>query len=211
VTPTATKEKATVSSELRTLERQREAAYAELQKVKRERGAFDAETEAKRAVLTQRRHSHPEEFEGADQAVKPDTNAAALRDEIRERMAAPNPHQAEYDDALAGFHAEDGKVQAFRRERVGDRLAELEPDHEQAAAAIKEGFELLRRGLELERVVVEEFGAIVGDTPGLQRKPGLWGYDGRLDNWYRVTLDALGSDIGGPALTPAGEARIADG
>jgi hypothetical protein len=206
VTPTAT-QSAGVSSELRQLERQLEEAYAALQEAKRQRDAFDAATEAKRAELTQRQHSHPEEFEGVSKAVKPDTKAAALRDAIRPRMAE-NPHAENYEAALAKFHEVDSAVQTFKRERVSDRLAQAAPDNAQAVATIREAFELLRCGCELYRVGDEEVRAIAADTPTLQRRKGMYGHDGRVDDWYRLALAALDSEIAPPDLTPLGWSRV---
>jgi hypothetical protein len=68
----------------------------------------------------------------------------------------------------------------------------------------------VRRGCEQYRVAREEGDAIVADTPSLARVPNLYGYDPRIDVWYRDALAALEGEIELPALIPMGEWRLSD-
>src|SRR5215213_11238207 len=88
------------SAELAQLEQTRDRTYSALQEAKRTHDGFDEETERLKAEYGQYLHAHPEEHRDVAQNPKPDTRAAALRDEIRERMAE-NPHNEEVDAAKA--------------------------------------------------------------------------------------------------------------
>ena len=92
--------------------------------------AFDAETQVKRVELSERQHTHPQDFDGAEKRVRPNTKAAKLRAEIRERLNAPNPHEAAYAEAFGPYEKADLALQAFKRERVLDRITEVTADVE---------------------------------------------------------------------------------
>jgi hypothetical protein len=204
---TATKPKP-ASAELASLQKARDRLHAKVREAKAAMGAWDAETEGMRAQMTALVNAHPEQVEGTDKRVLPGTEAAKLRDQITARMRGENPHRAAYDEALAPYMEADEALQEFKRTRLDDRLAELDPDQRKATELIREGFELVRRGCEQYRASREDAGAIVAETPSLQNVPGLYGWDPRVDEWYGAALAALEGEIELPALTPLGEWRL---
>src|SRR5215204_4211000 len=181
MTPAATK--TTPSAELAQLEREWEKTYAALQGAKRERDSYDAETQQLRADMGARQSSHPEEFEGAEKRVKPDTVAAELQTHIRQRMSEENPHHHDYEDARDTFHAADTAVQGFRNRNVHDLLAEREPEADHAIDTIRAGAELLATGLNEYRGELNQQRSVIGSTPVLARQPGMFSEDGRIDRW----------------------------
>src|SRR5829696_4408876 len=109
--------KTTPSAELAQLEQKRDRTYSALQEAKRTHDGFDEETERLKAEYGQYLHTHPEEHRDAAQNPKPDTKAAELLHEIRERRAG-NPHTEEVEAAKAEYHRAASAVEAFRREHV---------------------------------------------------------------------------------------------
>lgn len=154
---TTTTRPTTASAELRKLQETRDAAHAKAREARAERDGWNEETERLRHELAAHCDSHPEQFEGAEQRVKPDTKAAQLQQEIKARMAGDNPHEQAYGEALEHFHGFDRQVEQFKVERVRDRLAELDPDAEAAVAALREAHEAQLRACEQYRAVTIRF------------------------------------------------------
>jgi len=56
--------------------------------------------------------------------------------------------------------------------------------------------------------VVDEFRAVVVDTPTLARCQQTYGYDPRIHDWAKSAREALDGDVLRPFLTPIAEARL---
>ena len=109
---TATKP-TTASAELRNIQADRDKLHAKVLAAKRKIAAYDADTQAKRAELAQREHTAPDEWEGTPKRAKPDTPAAKLEAEVRERWSAVDPLQADYDKAFGPYEKADLALQRF--------------------------------------------------------------------------------------------------
>jgi hypothetical protein len=202
---TPTRQKSTVSAQLRKLQGARDKAQAKVNKARREVSEWDAATEAMRAELTLRSETHAAEFEGPQRLPKKGTEAAKLAAHIKKRLREPNPYQAGYEKALGPYLAADRALSEFKRARLHDRLAELEPHHEKAVATIREGLELLKRGCEQYRVGVHGVRAITTDTPGLERRQGMYRFDPGPGAWERLASEALDREILRPGVSEEGE------
>ena len=188
------------SKELAQLERERDRTYAELQKVKRTREAFDAETWRLRAASSEYMRTHPEEARDAAQNPKPGTKAAELHDEIRERRAE-NPHTEDYESAKAAFHEAGEAVETFRTQRLDDLIAEAQAEADDAIAHIVRGFEQVAAGCGEYRGAIDKVTAIIGATPGLARQPGMDAHDPRINDWAAIARDVFESEIAKPGLS----------
>jgi hypothetical protein len=195
----------TPSTELAKLEKARDKAHAPVRELKRKRRNWDTETEARRYQLTARRHAHPAEFEGAGKP-KQGTEAAKLELEIKKRMAEPNPFQADFDAAVAEFHARDTEVEQFKLHHVRDRLGEVETSARRSVEDIVEAAEALRVALDSYRGDIEEARAVLIDTPGLDAR--YLGHEPRIGEWTRVASDIVETEILLPGLTPTGEQKV---
>jgi chromosome segregation ATPase len=210
--PTTTrKTKASVSSELRQVEAERERLHAKVREAREDVTAYDAETERLRAELTERIHAFGSEFEGAQRLPIQGTQSAKLAAKIKKRMREPTPCQGQYEAAMAAFTAADLDLSRLKKERLHDRLAEVRPDNQRAADKIREGLDLLREGCAEFQVGVNEVGRIVADTPGLHRRSGMYHHDPRPEEWYRMADAALESEIILPYLTEEAEWRLSNG
>jgi hypothetical protein len=136
---TATKNKS-ASAELAALQKIRDRLHAKVRRAKAAMSAWDSETEAMKGQLTALVNAHPEQVEGADKRVRPATEAAKLRDQIRERMRGENPYRGAYEEAFGPYEQADLAVQEFKRTRLDDRLAELDPDANRAIDRLRDAF-----------------------------------------------------------------------
>ncbi len=201
MTPTAT---APPSTELRKLEQARERAYTDLQKVKRELGAYDDETDELKRRYTEHGRTHPEQLADRAGNPKPDTEAAKLQATVKGRQ---NPHVEAFESLKAKFHAADAAVQEFRRARVGDLLAERHPTFERSIAKIRDGFALVREGCDEYGRELVEAQSVVAETPGLSARE--FSFDTRPEQWRRDADAALtDDDILLPRLTELGAWKV---
>ena len=198
----------TPSAELRKLQDTCDAAHAKAREARADRDGWNEETERLRHEYSAHCDSHPEEVEGAEQRVKPDTKAAQLQQEIKARMAGDNPHEQAYSAALEHFHGFDRQVERFKVERVRDRLAEFDPEAAVAVAALREAYEAQLEACEQYRAVVDRVHAVVTDTPGLVRKQGTYAIDPRPAEWALQARQVLESDVIKPGLSPVAEALL---
>ena len=141
------------------------------------------------------------------------SEAEDLAEVIRHRLAGRNPHLDAYEQAQAEFNSLSTEVEAFKRERVADRIEEAVARSREDDGKAREGIRLLLLWLEGERTLRDEVGTIVLDTPTLQRQqqPTL-SFDPRLDQWdglAQEVLDALDEGIPAPGLTPFTVERVA--
>jgi hypothetical protein len=195
------------SAELASLQKTRDRLHAKVRAAKTAMGAWDAETEGMRAQMTALVNAHPEQVEGVEKRVKPDTEAAKLRDQIIARMRGENPHRTAYEEALAPYLQADEALQEFKRTRLDDRLAELDPDAERSIERIREAFALLRDACDEYRQAVVRIRDVVVDTPGLNGMDQ--GEDPRPEGWRRDAQKILDGEIAKPGLTPVGAAKAA--
>ena len=195
------------SAALARLQAERDSAYDALQEIKRTRDAFASETQSMRADLTARRDSHPQEFIGAQRAVKPGTTAAKNSAVIKQRMGEPNPHKPEFNEARSHFHEQDAALQTFRRDHLGSLLAEIdEAQAEPARQRVVDSLQLLVSAAseyEAARVSAQE---AIGNTRSLNGQHVGW--DQRVGEWGALASEALTSDIGKPYLTEEGRWRL---
>ena len=204
--PTTTKP-TTASAELRNIQAERDKLHAKVLEAKRQIAAYDADTQAKGAELAQREHTTPDEWERTPKRAKPDTPAAKLEAEVRERWNAVNPFQADYDKAFGPYEQADLALQAWKREHVEDRLAEVTADVD--ADGLREGFERVRSALEAYRVAIEEARAIVLDTAGPTGRPLAMTVALTLYYLALRALDSLDQGLVKPGLTPLAQHKVA--
>ena len=196
------------SVEHRKLEQRREKAYAAVQEVKRRHAAHSEETEIMRSQLTERTTSHPEEFEGAAKAVRPNTEAAKLSAEIKVRMHEPNPHQEELDAKITAFHKADIDLSEWRERNVEARIAEFESDAEGAVEQIKAGFEQVLRGCEAYGVPREEVRGVAISTPRLSGQDVR--EDPRVNEWAQLAAAVRDDEITLPGLNDYAAWKVAE-
>ena len=200
---TATKKQP--STELARLQADRDQAYAGVQVLNREASAFEVETSNLKTRMSTRMTDYPEEFSGADFQIKPGTDSAKLREEIRQRQEGGYPGRADLDAAIADFHKQDERLHTFLLEHVGDLFGEIvherfEPAEERFLAAIGEA---AAAASDMRAANDEAFGIVV-------RVPRINGQaltiDQRVTDWVQLP-DAVG-EIVRPALTELGEWKV---
>ena len=203
---TATKPRKSVTTELAKLEADRTKAHAETKEAKARSEAWDQETEAKRAELSQLISTR----DGATGRVvvgapQPGSAAAKLDAEIRDRLRTGNPHQAEHAQARGEFHQADRAVREFKLEHVHDRLAELDPEVDAAIEGIRSAAAALAEACQDYRATVETTRVVIVDTPGLDReKPNETHqtFDPNVASWGEVAAGIRDAEIIRPGLTP---------
>jgi hypothetical protein len=186
------------------LEAERNRRHARLREARQKAANYDAETEGLRAQLTERTREHPQEFTPDQKLPIEGTKGAKLAAKIKERRSQPNPHQAEVDEAFGPYQQADIAVISFKKERVHERLAEVDPDIDASIERINEGLELLKRCCAEYQVAVNQVAAICSDTPGLERRQGVFGFDPSAEQLLRLADGALQTDIARPGLTEFG-------
>jgi hypothetical protein len=97
----------------------------------------------------------------------------------------------------------DAELQDFTRSTVRDRLAELQPDEEEAAERIRAGFELVREGCEKYLNSLGVANGIVTSAPTLNGQD--LASDPRIHPWRDAAQAPLDSDIALLSLTELGE------
>lgn len=85
-----------------------------------------------------------------------------------------------------------------------DRIEEVSEND--ALEKIRDGLRLLVEGGELYAHEIAAVRDIVIDTPTLNGQHV--GHDPRPDQWRRMAVEALDSEIARPGLTPTGEAKV---
>lgn len=194
------------STELARLEAERDRLHQAAREARAERDGHDAETAALRAELTQHRNEHPEDYFGGDFRPKPGTRAGELDAAIKQRITAPNPAAAGYDEAVGRFHEAAAAVDSFRRERFDDLLGEFDPDLDAAEEQIRQGLELLIDGSAKYAAAVAGIRELIIATPGLNGQH--LSRDPRPDEWDRLARAALDSEIARPGLTAVGRDKL---
>src|SRR5215210_145720 len=205
MTPTATK--TNVNDELAQLGRERERTHAEARAARRDRESYDEGTQQLREELGARQSTHPEEFEGAEKRIKPDTGAAELHARIRERLLE-NPHAAEYEVARDAFHVADTAVNDFRNHKVPELLAERDPDFEHVSDRFRAAAEEMLDACTEYRGLLNGVRADISSTPVLARQPGMFSEDGRVETWARMAAEIIASGVARPGLSDAARVRL---
>lgn len=194
------------STELRKLQATRDRLHEKVREARAKMTAHDHETQVKAVQLTERRHTNPDEFDGP--RPQPGTDAAKLAEEVKRRRHESNPHADEFDAAFAPYEQADLALQAFKRERVHDRLAELDPEVDAAIEALHGAYEVQLRACEQYVAVVEQVGAIVRDTPGLAGTPMAYDVDDHVYTWAARARDVLANGILRPKLSFRAEQKL---
>lgn len=117
-----------VADQLTKLTAAKEKAYVEVQKAKRKRDAFDAETQALQAEHSVRHQSYPEEYvRDRNHLPLPGTDAEKLANKVKDRMFNANPVQPELDAEVAKFHAAEIAERDFRVNNLELLIDEIAP------------------------------------------------------------------------------------
>jgi chromosome segregation ATPase len=197
---TATEPKSS-AAELRKLTQKRDQLHAKAREARDRRDEYDAETKRMQAELSARTVRwtpgvpRPEELPADDEAER-------LKAEIKKRTTEPNPHEAEYAEARAAFHAADEAAADYARSTISERVREVQ-DVYAAQETMREGFELIVRGAEAYRVCREEVRTIVTETAQFDGQD--YAYDPRVDEWYEAARSALDADLLPPGLSDLGQ------
>lgn len=195
----ATKAPPAASTELAKLERRRDDLHAKAQAAKRQVNDWDAATEALRAELTARCHTHPDEVAGEQLRPRPGTEAARLEAEVRERMDGANPHIGEHLAAREKFLAADAALQRFRQERLRDLLAEADADFEALSEDYRAALRTLVEVGAAYGALVDRARELILATPGLDGQ--ALSYDPTPGEWAARASRAIEDEIFQPGLT----------
>ena len=161
-----------------------------------------------RRGLSERMASHPEEFTGANKEVRPNTDAAKLREAILTRMREPNPHQEEVDAKIGEFHRHDIALNEWRERNVEARISEFEQVGQEAVKQMMAGFEQVLRGCEAYGVPREEVRAVVLDTPRLNGRDVR--EDPRVNEWAQLAAAVRDDEITLPGLNDRAAQVVAE-
>jgi hypothetical protein len=208
--PTATAKSA--SAELRDLDQVLDNAHVEVQKARRLRDEHDRGTEQLRAEQVVRRDTHPEEFQshGGQPHPRPGSEAERQAFEVKQRMAAPNPHADDYAEAGSAFTKLDEQRQRFLVARIGDLIAEREAEVDGAIEQIRAGFEQVLAACAQYRQIAEDAQVLAARVPGLMHKPGMTASDLRVSEWEGVARGAVEAEVRRPGLTQIAEWRLSN-
>lgn len=206
---TATTKKKSPSSELEELQATRDRTYSAVQDLKRERQAWDQETESLRAAYSAFVAARPEDHADAAHNPKPGTPSAEKRDELKARIAAGNPHEEALDAAVATFHAADEELNHFLTTRLLDLLDEQTPAVRALEAKRAEAFESLAE-------VASEYADLEAQARDwIIRTPRLNGQslkaDSRPAQWAELARDNRDAPLSAPGLRADAEWTITNG
>ena len=196
------------SATLARLQTDRDSAHAETLQARRERDAYDQATESMRAELTARASTFPGEFSGPTKLAKEGTEAAKLTATIKQRLADPNPHQAEYEAKRDKFHALDEQVNQFTRATLGHRVAEVAAEAEVEVERIREALALLEAASDSYLDVQGRVWELVIPVAGMSTQH--LSADPRPAQWIKQAREALDSEITLPHLTDLGVHRLSE-
>jgi len=186
----------TATAELASLTEAREKAHIIVHKLKRERDAWNAETEAMRAALTPRRDTHPEEHLKDGYTEKPGTETAKMVAEVKARMAAPNPTQPKLDEAIQKFHAAEIKERHFRILEMDRLIAEAAPPED--AEVFEAAWQAIAAQAAAYRAKEEAVRELFLDAPQIEGKDVK--LDRRVEEWARLAQEALADPLTMPGL-----------
>jgi hypothetical protein len=192
---TKTAKSTSVSAELARRQKSRDAAHARAKDARAKHEAFEDETRALRSRVVG----------GGPPGQDIDAEI------VKARLASPNPHDQDLQAAVAEFHRLDEQLQAWKLQHVEDRFAESDTDAGAAEQGIRDAFAGLAAACGAYHAVAERRRAIIADTPLISRgkHPSL-GYDGRIDDWHRLAVEAQDTEILHPGLTQYAQARLAE-
>lgn len=205
---TATTKSAT--DQLKRLAAKREKSHAALREEKRKRSAYEDETEALRAAATAHHQAYGEQY--ASGVALPDTEAAKLAGEIKERMGgkafvsdSPYPSQAKLDELTERYGQDDTEFRAFRLESLPQLVEEaVDPEVAEAiAASLRELIDLLDE----YSAGADRVKRLISETQGFNGQHAH--ADPRIHALREVAEEFLSRDVEQPCITQYGEHRLA--
>lgn len=200
------KTKTSPSDQLAALQQRRDELHAVVRDAKRQMNEWDSERETMRAEFSGYCHLHPDQLDAQGKPL-PGTEAAALHEAVRERLATDNPYTGDFEEARGAFTQADAELQRFQQTRLRDLLAELEPEHAVLAERFRDGLRALVEAGDAYAALAATARALVVATPGLD---GSAVYeDPRPLEWRAKAAAALDEDdLLAPGLTPVGSYEL---
>jgi len=195
----------TATKELDKLTTKKETTYADLQKIKRDRNGYAAETETMRADYGARATTYPEEHQGRgreQRTPKPGTDTEKMQQEIKRRMREPNPNLPAYEKALAAFHAADEAERTFRQREILHLIEGAEPSLEGLNEELSETWQKLH---ELTNRYLRNQDAIrnlIIDSPPLTGQH--LAHDARAIEWHQLAAACAEETLTAPSVTELG-------
>lgn len=200
----------TTKSAIATLEKftkARQARQITIAGIKREREAYETETQALQLELSARHASHPEEFDRDGNIPLPDTQSDKLSKEIKGRREGPNPVQEKLDAAIDAFHAAERAEHEFRTTNYEQLVAECQEPAAEAATRIYEAFQTIADEASQYRSSEAHIMELVRNTPQLTGQHVK--VDERVAQWERQAREILDTDLILPGITNIGQDYLA--
>lgn len=198
---TATKTQTKPSTELGKLKKHWTESYARLQKVKRERAAYDAETETLRAEYGAYMNQRPEDWRDQARNPKPGSPSAEFEAKLKTRMASPNPRQGDFDTAQSEFLEVDAALQRFRRSQMFALVEEIDPEYRATVDRLRSALEEIVEAEGTYRALTEHVAGLIRECPGIDGQALT--YDPRPGEWREMAERALEADVMRPGISEA--------
>lgn len=200
----------TTKSAIATLEKftkARQARQITIAGIKREREAYETETQALQLELSARHASHPEEFDRDGNIPLPDTQSDKLSKEIKGRREGPNPVQEKLDAAIDAFHAAERAEHEFRTTNYEQLIEECQEPAAEAASRIRDAFQTIADQAGQYRSTEALIMELVRDTPQLSGQHVA--IDERVAGWERYAREVLDTALALPGITSVGQDYLA--
>ena len=197
MTPTATKTKP--STELGKLKKQWDNAYSRLNAIKRERSAYETETEALRSEYTAFVNERPEDWRDEARNPKPASPSTEKLEALKKRMSSPNPRQADFDAAQREFLEVDAALQRFRRSQMFALVEEVDPEYRATVDRLRSALEEIIEAEGTYRAITEHVASLIRECPGLDGQALV--SDPRPGEWRKMAELALEHDVMRPGIS----------
>lgn len=177
-----------VADQLEKLTAAKNKAYVEVQRAKRKRNAFDAETQALQAEHSVRHETFPEEY-ARDRNHLPlaNTDAEKLANTLKDRLRNANPVQVELDATIAKFHDAEIAERNFRINNLELLIDEIAPQAD--AQELADAWATVARLADDYHGAVERVRQLIIDMPTFEGRDIE--LDPRVQAWTDMAADAI--------------------
>lgn len=182
-----------------------------LLKIRRDRDAYTAETDALSVEYTGHSHDYPEEVDKHGNPID-GTRTAKLKAELTARQAGlprekrPNPHTADYKQQRDKTNQLADQIEEFRLRHADTLIGEIEPPAEQIAERLEAAWTEINTLIDMFRTNQDQAKELIGDTPGLNGQHVA--SDARINGWADVAADALANPLFIPRVSDMGRYEI---
>ena len=196
---TATATKVKPSRALAKLQERLTEAFARLNEVKRERAAYDAETESQRAHYTAYVNQRPEDWRDEARNPKPGSLSGDVAARLKARMSEGNPRQADFDSAVAEFHEADEAIQRFRRGRMAELIEEIDPEYRAIVDRFRSALEEIVETESTYRALIAHVMELIRECSAIDGR--ALAFDPRPSEWRQMAEAALERDVTRPGIS----------